>query len=1031
MIAWAVHRPAVIWAAAVALLLAGGVAFTRLPLATKTAVELPRLSVKATWFGASAELLETYITSPVEAAIQGVRGVRKTSSSSSDRGGVNITVELEPHVDVQLVRLAINERLELLRKDFPPGASAIQVSNYLPEELTEEPLLHYSLSGPYTPGTLTRLSREQLQPRIETVPGVGSVSSYGYAVTGIAVSYDPQRLRQLGISPELLRAALAAARTVQALGEEQAGPTVRAVVLRDQPHAYQDLERLPIRAPSGRVFLLGELAAVRPEEDTQGGISRLNGVPRVGLEITRLPGADAIQTARRVRDAMAGIEPLLPPGVGVRLEGDDTVELAKQLRNLTLRGAIAFAAVGLVLLLMLGHGRSLALVMGTTAVAIAITCFGLYLLGIPANLLTLAGLGMGIGILVDNAVVVVERLRRASETPAERAQAARRIMPAILGTTLTTAVVLFPFLYLQGNARAAFVPFAAAFALALLASVVTSLLMIPAVSGSLRGKVAEWPRMQRGYLATLRPLVRWRWVTIGLAAGLVALVGWGFTKKVPRSFWGNWFGQRTTLGVSITFPRGSDPEGLDRAIQEFERIAVGRAGVERVEARGFGSSAQVMTTFTRESEFTALPLIMQEEMTQRAVLVGGATISVSGQGPGFYSGSGGTGATFRIKVLGYSFRGVEQLALDLKQRLEAIPRVRSVDINAGSWSSDRAVSVVLTPDRAALARHGITSRDFANAIVREIRGAAGRQQIELNGEETDVTLKAAGARERSLDELRAAIVPNPRNAPIRIADLARVEEREGLATISREDQQYVRIVSYDFRGPQRLANRTHEAFMKSISAPPGYTVADQQFSWQEDTSAKGLWLVFGVGVVLVVLTVALIFDSVWAAALVFLSLPLALAGVGGIFWATSTAFTREAAVGVILVVGLAVNQAILLVDAALEKRRLGTRRSALGADSALGARPPAPGRSDERVRNPLTVEQVLEAAADRSGMIVLVTLTTLASLIPLAAGTATDSLFGSIALATAGGTIAGTVGALWILPAYLISPKAKSKSVQQ
>ncbi|HLG06100.1 MAG TPA: efflux RND transporter permease subunit [Gemmatimonadales bacterium] len=1010
MISWATSRPAVIWASAVALVLAGAVAFTRLPLATKTTVELPRLSVTATWYGASAELLETYLTSPMEAAIQGVRGVRKVNSTSSDRQGTRITVELEPDVDVQLVRLAIHERLELLRKDFPPGATAPTVSNYLPEELEEQPLLRYSLSGPYTPGALSRLSREQIQPRLNTIPGVGSVRTYGSAETGVSVSYDATRLRQLGIPPSLLTAAIAGARMVQALGEERIGASERTVVLRDQPRAYQDLERLPIRAPSGRVFELGELASIRPEEDTRGVISRSNGVPRVGLEMTRLAGADAIQTAARVKAAMAEIHGLLPPGIQIRLENDESVELAKQLGSLLLRGAIAFAAVCLVLLLVLRHLRSAVLVMGTVVVAIAGTTLGLYLLKIPANLLTLAGLGMGIGILVDNGAVVVERLRHAPNTREGRAEAARRITPAVLGSTLTTAVVLFPFLYLQGNARAAFMPFAAAFALALLWSVLSSVVMIPAIGGRLGREAAAWPRLHRAYGATLRPLVRWRWITIALAAGLVGLVSWGFVKRVPRSFWGNWFGQRTTVTVSINFPRGSDPESLDRAIREFENLAVGRTGVERVDVRGAVSSAQLQVLFTREAGITALPLVVHEEMTQRAVLVGGATIGVYGQGAPFSSGGGGSmGATFRIKVLGYSFRGVERVALDLKDRLETIPRVRTVNINAGGWSSDRAVSVVLTPDRAALARHGVTAGDFAAAINREIRGQAGGQRLEFDGEETTVSVKAAGARERSLDELRAALVPNPGSSPVRIGDLAEVGEREGLATISREDQQYVRIVSYDFRGPQRLANRTHQAFMKSITAPAGYTVADQQFTWDEDRSARGLWLVFGAGVVLVLLVVALIFDSAWAAAMVFLSLPLALAGVGGIFWATKTAFNREAAVGVILVVGLAVNQAILLIDAALEKRRSGG---------------PADGRSSRR----LSVDDVIHAAADRSGMIVLVTLTTLASLIPLAAGTASDSLFGSIALATAGGTIAGTIGALWILPALLVSRRPRAEA---
>jgi HAE1 family hydrophobic/amphiphilic exporter-1 len=1018
MIKWASTRPAVIWAFGVALMLAGGMAFARLPLATKTAVELPRLTVSSSWPGASADLIETYITSPIEAAIQGVRGVRKTSSTSGERGST-INVDLEPGVDVQLTRLAIHERLELLRKDFPPGVAAPQVYNYVPEELSEQPLLQFSLSGPYTPGTLSKLTREQVEPRITAVPGVSSVGRFGSATVGVSVSYDVQRLRQLDISPALLNAALAGARMVQSLGEEQAGASIKSVVLRDQPHVYQDLEQLPIRAPSGRVFLLGELASVRPEEDTRGFFSRLNGVPKVGLEINRLPGADVIQTAARVKQAMGEIQQILPPGVTVKLESDESVDLGKQLRDLILRGAIAFAAVCLILLLTLRHVRSVALVMGSAAISIAGTALGLYILKIPANLLTLAGLGMGIGILVQNGVVVVERLRFAENTPEARAEAGRRITPAVLGSTLTTAVVLFPFLYLQGNARAAFVPFAAAFALALLWSVVSAVVMIPAVGGWTPAGVGHWPRLHRFYRATLRPLVRWRWVTIGLTTALLGVVTWGFVKRVPRSSFGNYFGQRTTLGVNLSFPRGSDPESLDRGIQEFERIAVGRPGVEKVESRGGGSYANLQVTFSKDGAFTVIPAMMEEEMTERAVLIGGATISVRGQGPGFFNGAGSSSVAYRIKLLGYSFSGVERLAKDLQQRLEAIPRVRNVNINAASFfGSERAVSVVLTPDRPALARAGVTSRDFAAAINREIRGAAGGTRLEFDGEETEVSVKATGARERSLEELRTALVPNANGSPVRVSDLAEVGEREGLATISREDQQYVRIVGYDFRGPVKLANRTHDAFMKSITAPAGYKVSDDKFTWEEDDSAKGLWLVFGAGVVLVILAVAMVFDSAWAAAMVFLSLPLALAGVAGIFWATKTSFSREAAVGVILVVGLAVNQSILLVDAALEKRR---KVGKSGSREATELTPDLPtSRPPDRVKNRLTVEDIVAAGSDRAGMIILVTLTTLASLIPLAIGTDADSLFGSIALATAGGTIAGTIGALWIVPAYLV-----------
>jgi len=746
------------------------------------------------------------------------------------------------------------------------------------------------------------------------------------------------------------------------------------------------------------VYRLGEFATIRVDEDDRGYFYRIDGQTAVSLSVSRLPGADAIKTAARVRELMDELAPALPPGIRVNVLSDESVALREQLDDLLLRGGIAFAAVMLVLALTLRNAKSVALVMGSAAVSIAGTALGLYLLDIPANLLTLAGLGMGIGVLVQNGLVVVERLRSVPDTAEGRAAAGVRILPAVAGSTLTTAVVLFPFLYLQGNARAAFIPFAAAFALALGWSVLTALVMVPALGAGHGMHQAGWPRLRRAYEWVVERLARRRWVTLGLTTVVLGVLAWGFVKKVPKSsFGGFWFGQRTTLGVNLSFPRGSDPESLDRGMREFESIAVGIPGVEQVMTQGRPDGAGMRVVFEDEAGLGPLPYELQEALTQRALLIGGAQVSVQGRGPGFYGGGGAGGSTnYRIKILGYSFGGVEALAKDFQRRLERIPRVRNVNINAGSFfGRERVVTVSLEPDRDALARYGITAADFASAVSREVRGPVGAERLEIAGEEIQVTLKSAGTRDRTLDNLREALIPNSTGTPVRLGDLARVEEREGLSAISREDQQYVRIVGYEFRGPPKLANRTHTAFMKSISVPAGYWVGDDEFAWGSDESSKGLWLVFGIGVALVLLSVAMVFDSVWAAAMVFLSLPIALGGVVAAFWLAESAFTREAAVGVILVVGLAVNQSILLIDAALERRR------AQGARRGLG------------------VADVVAAASERSGMIVLVTLTTIASLIPLAVGTEADSLFGAIALATAGGTVFGTVAALFVVPAMV------------
>jgi len=1002
VIKWAVSRPAVIWAAVATIVLGGGVAFTRLPLATRTTVELPRLRISGSWAGASAELVETYVTSPIEAAIQSVRGVRRSESQSDDDQS-SITVELEQTADVQIARLSILERLELLRTEFPPGVTPPTVSNYVPEELEEEPLLRLTFSGPYTAGTLQQLADERLQPRLSAVPGVAGIGVAGGTDLGVSVSYDAQLLRQLDVSPQQLSDAIRDARIVRALGEEHLGAAERQVVLRDQPGAIEDLGELPVIGKAGRVFRLKELASIRPDEDMRGRFYRVDGQPALALFVSRLPGADAIKTAAAVRRTLDELKPTLPPAVKIEVNNDESIDLKEQLRDLLIRGAIAFVTVLVVVALFLRDTRAVTLVMLSAAVSVAGTALGLYLFDIPANLLTLAGLAMGIGILVQNGLVVAERLGTAADTPSGRAETGRRITPAILGATLTTTVVLFPFLYLQGDARAAFTPFATAFIMALGWSVVASVVMIPALAKGHRVHESRRPRARRVYGRLLLWLTRARYVTLALTVVTLGILTWGFVKKVPRFAWGGFGEQRTTLTASLSFPRGSDPATLDRAMRELEQVVVGQPGVEHVVSQSRGPfGAGMFVSFTRDAELTAIPPELEEALTRRAVFIGGASVFVRGQGPGFSSGFGSvSNATFRVRILGYSFSGVERVAMDLQRRLERIPRVRDVNINAGSFfgGSERAYAVTLEPDRAALARFGLTSQDLAAAVAREVRGPIGRQFLEIGGDEVPVTVKAKGALDRSLDELREAVLPAPGGAPVRIGDLAAVSEREALGSISREDQQYVRILSYDFRGPNKLANRTHDAFMKATSVPAGYSVSDLgAFFRIQDESEKGLWLVFSVGIVLVLLSVAVVFNSAWAAGMVLVSLPLALGGVMAAFWLAGAAFTREAAVGVILVVGHGVNQAILVIDAALERRRRGER---------------------------LTPLHTIAAARDRAGMIILVTLASLASLLPLAIGTRTTTLFGAIALANAGGMISGTLGALLILPVIFVRRRAR------
>ena len=368
-----------------------------------------------------------------------------------------------------MTRLAILERLELLRADLPVGVVPPSVSNFVPEDLDERPLVEYTVSGPYTPGTLAKIMAGG--HRAAARNGRGRLGRVGDGRRG------DRRLGDLrpGAAPPARRLARGArdrgarrARRSSALGLDQRGTMELPVTLRDQPAVMEDLGKLPVAGPGGRVFALRELADIRQEEDTRGRFNRFNGQTAVSMSVSRLAGSDAIKTTARIQRALAELQPSLPPGIRFRLQWDESEELAEAAArpgaprrdrlprgDAGARGAPAARRAASSWSWGAPRSRSPAPRSASTCSRFPPTCSRS-----PGSAWasvcwcrTGSSWSSGCGLCPT-------RRRHAP-------QAGRRILPAVAGSTLTTVVVLFPFLYLQGNARAAFVPFAAAFAIAL------------------------------------------------------------------------------------------------------------------------------------------------------------------------------------------------------------------------------------------------------------------------------------------------------------------------------------------------------------------------------------------------------------------------------------------------------------------------------------------------------------------------------------------------------------------------------------
>ena len=1051
MIRLSLRRPVAVAMVYGALALLGVAAWRNVPIELLPDTELPRLSVQAWWPGASPETTEALLTAPIEAQIEQVRGVSKITSTSEEQfgaGTASIQVEFARGTDMDFARLDLSERLATLEEQLPPAVYGPQIQPYVPEEFQEQqrPFLAYTVTGPFTPEALRAYVDDRLAPELAQIDGVAAIQPEGGRARILEVELDPNRMRALGLSPELVRRRLGEMELVGEAGLVQQGGILRTLALRQRPESPTDVLRLPLLTDRGRVVRLADLATVHDSYEEPRSHYRIDGLPAVSFTVHKEIGVNAVAVADRVKAKLAELERSHPPGVRLLLDQDESEAIRAQLSDLRSRAAVAAVVIFLVLLLFLRSARSAGIVFATIGFSILITLNGIYWGGLTLNVLTLMGLAMGFGLIVDNAIVVLEniyRRRKLGEPAAEAAEhGAREVVLPVLAATLTTLVVLIPFVYLQGELRVFYVPLAVVVGFSLFASLFVAFSFIPALAGRFlatgqvtrkhvqesakfppsqnweRGLGGEGPAGRGGrnplyhrfYAGFTGWTLRHPWITVIVALGMLGGSFYLFDKYVNRGVvWGSWGGDDTFISINISLPRGEELGRTDELARFFEERLGAMPEVERFTSRVQPQYASIRVTFPDSLERTAVPVIIKEQMVAFSHQFGGAEVRVYGFGPSFYGGGGGS-PNYSIQVLGYNYERVQEIAEDLGRRLQRFSRIRDVDTNSsGRWfERDKATEVVLRLDRARLALHDLSARDVVGLVRAAVAGGEGRGSVlRLGGEEIGYAVKLAGHDRLDALALENLLLAAPTGEGVRLADVARLEEREVLSRILREDQQYQRTVAYEFRGPAKLGDKVHEAVIEATRLPPGYTlVGREEWSWSVEEQEQ-IYGVLAVSLLLVFMVTAALFESLRQPLVVLLSVPMALIGVFGIFFYADASFTREAYIGVIMMGGIVVNNAILLVDHINSLRR----KAGMALEKAA-----------------------LQGTLERVRPILMTSATTILGLLPLVLFSeyADANIWNALALALIGGLATSTVLILTVTPAlYLLFERGPEKRRQE
>jgi HAE1 family hydrophobic/amphiphilic exporter-1 len=1027
MIRFAIRRPVAVSMAYLAVALLGVAAWRNIPIELLPDTELPRLYVSSTWWGASPETTEAQLTAPLEAAIQQVKGVTSIESQSYDengRGQARITVEFARGTDMDFARLDLSERLAAIEDQLPAAATRPAISGYLPREFQEQkrPFLQYTVAGPYTLEALRAHVEDVIIPELAQVDGVGNVVASGGRDRILEIEIDEDRARSFGLDLREVQRRILELEYVRQAGVVESQGTLRSIAIRQRAGSVEEVRRLPLLSDRGRIVRLGDVASVHDTYEEPVAYYRIDGQPAVSFEVFREAGTNAVAVGDRVKERLSAISSLHPPGVRLILDDDESKAIRAQLTDLRFRALVAAGVIFAVLLLFLGSIRSAGIVFATIAFSILITLNLIYFGGFTLNVLTLMGLAMGFGMIVDNAIVVLEniyRLRGRGESPEVAAErGAREVVLAILAATLTTIVVLIPFVYLQGELRVFYVPLAIVVGFSLVASLFVAFTFIPALAARMLGGVGAVaagagagspgsgegarthrpPVYERLYTAVIGLTLRFPWITVILALAALGGSYYLFDKYVTRGIlWGRWGGQDTYISIQIRQPRGEELERTDELTRFFEQRLLGMPEIERFVSRVRPQFAEIRVTFPDSLQLTQVPVAIKEQLVAYSHQFGGAEVRVYGYGPSFYGG-GGSPPNYSIKVLGYNYEQVRQIAEDLAERLKRFSRIRDVDPNAtGSWfERDKATELVLGIDRRRLALHDLTVRDLVFQVAAAVRGDARGMPIRVGGDEMSLAIKLEGNRDLDLLGLQNLLIPTPRGEAVRVGDVATIEERQVLGRIIRENQQYQRNVSYEFRGPAKLGDRVHEAVIASTRLPPGYKLEGRQEWRWSDEEKEQIYGVLAVSLVLIFMVTAALYESLRQPLCVLLTVPMALIGVFLIFFYANATFTREAYIGVIMMGGIVVNNAILLVDHINQLRR----RDGLPLEGAI-----------------------LRGTVERVRPILMTSLTTILGLLPLVlfSESADANIWNALGYALIGGLTSSTILVLTVTPAlYLI-----------
>lgn len=971
--------------------------YTDLKLTLIPEISYPGAYVTCSYNGAAPEDVEELVTRPLESVIATVPGVKSINSTSSENMST-IMIEYTEGTDIDMASMKLREKFDLL--PLPEDCKKPMVQNMNLNDVM--PVLALAVMG----DNLTEVQRmvdSQIRPALERIDGVASVRVEGGTQEQITVALDSARLSGYHLSISSISQYLAASNLLQPGGKIKSGTQSLSVSTDGKLQSVNDIAELLIPLPSGGAVRLSEVADVYLDQKTQDTIAKSNGEPAVALNIIKQSDSNEVETARAVHKVLDQLKQD-NPDFNYLIAYDSSefiIGAANSALSNILMGIILSAVVVFLFLRRLGATLAIGISMPFCILTVFVV---MKLFDITLNMISLGGIALGVGMIVDNSIVVLENIYRYTADGHSRFDACvkgtQEVALPVMASTLTTIAVFLPIGLAGGIAGMMFKDFCLTITFLLSASLLIAMTLVPLLCYFLldETKVRQKrlaqdekappfanliSKMRRKYLSILRYFIRKRRVAVLISIGLVALfiVSCISTKSVllPEVDQGD-------ISISVSFPVGTELEkGAAICDKVSSLVEQNCPELSYMYYYTLGPNANLALKLVEKSERDRSSKEVAAALRDATKDVAGCELTITTSSMTGMASNGGSDISVQIK--GDNFEVLSQITNELKEKIAALPG--AVNVKSSLEDATPAVKVTLKRDNAA--NYGLTAATIGAAVRAELNGAAATT-VTLDGNDIEVVLKGNDAASASLDALRSMPLTTPMGGQIPLSSVANVEIELSPQTITRSDQSRQVSITGDIDGTDLATiNEQINELLASYQMPQGYDAETGGNYKDMMKSFHDLMLALIVALGLVYFVLASQFESFIMPVIVMMILPIALTGALFGLPITGNDLSMIVLVGLIMLSGVVVNASIILVDYIKVRRLLGHSKE----------------------------DAILEACPLRIRPIMMTTLTTVLGMLPMSLGIGDGAeLMQPMSIVMISGMVIATIVTLFFTPVY-------------